>query len=86
MKKLSDLEIKKERGSSYGSVESSFGRISILWSAYTGTPIKPHQVAVMMTLLKVSRMTTAKDEVLLDCYQDARVYLDLAEELDCKNG
>jgi len=84
MKKVSDLELKKERGKSYGSVESSFGRIAKLWSAYTGKSIKPHEVAVMMTLLKVSRMTTAKDEVLLDCYQDARVYLDLAEELNCK--
>ena len=86
MKRLSDLEIKKERGNSYGSVKSSFGRIAKLWSAYTGNSIQPHQVAVMMTLLKISRMTTAKDEVLIDCYQDARVYLDLAEELDCENG
>jgi len=84
--KKSDMEIKKERGKSYGSVESSFGRISKLWSAYTGKTIKPHEVAVMMTLLKISRMTTAKDEVLRDCYQDARVYLELGEELNVQES
>ena len=78
-----DKQIKEDRAKSYGSVSESFGRISKLWSAYLGHDIKPHEVAIMMTLLKISRTTTAKGETLVDSYQDGRIYLELAEELNC---
>jgi len=35
----------------------------------------------MMTLLKISRSVTAKDETLKDCYIDGRNYLTLSEGL-----
>ena len=77
-----DDEIKQDRANSYGSPQASFGRISRLWSVYLGKNIQPKEVAVMMTLLKISRITTAKGDALVDSYQDSRIYLELAEELD----
>jgi len=81
MSSLTDEEIKLDRGKSYGSPESSFGRIAKLWSTYLDHKVEPHQVAVMMTLLKISRSTTATGDALIDTYQDSRVYMELAEEL-----
>ena len=79
---MTDEQIIKDRATSYGSAKSSFGRIAKMWSAYLGHKIKPHEVATMMTLLKISRSTTATGEPLLDTYIDGRNYLTLAEELN----
>ena len=40
----------------YGQPEDSFGVIAGLWSEYLDQKIKPHDVAVMMALLKIARI------------------------------
>lgn len=84
MSKYTDEDILKDRAKSYGSPISSFTRIAELWSIYLDYKIEPSDVAIMMTLLKISRTTTAKGDTLLDSFQDARNYLTLAEELKFK--
>lgn len=40
----------------YGPPEDSFKTIAVFWSEYLGHDIKPHDVAVMMALLKIARI------------------------------
>jgi len=44
-----------DRANTHGDAEASFGLIACYWSAHLGRNIKPHDVAVMMTLLKLAR-------------------------------
>lgn len=50
----------KDRQASYGSPENSFNLIAQLWSSYLAEhaegPLKTHDVAVMMALLKAARI------------------------------
>ena len=45
------------RQSLYGSPSSNFQKIASLWTTYLKTPITAENVAVMMILIKVSRLT-----------------------------
>ena len=78
---MTDKEIKADRAKSYGDAKKSFSKIAALWETYLDVPIEAHDVAICMTLLKINRMTTAKGESLTDSFQDARIYLELAEEV-----
>lgn len=49
--------ITKDRNNSYGDPDQDFARIAELWTTYLGYEVKPHDVAVMMILLKVSRLS-----------------------------
>ena len=53
--------VTKDRASDHGDMESNFKMIADLWSTYTGADIKPHDVAVMMNLLKVARIKSNPD-------------------------
>ena len=44
-----------DRANTHGDAEANFGLIAAYWSAHLNTNIKPHDVAVMMTLLKLAR-------------------------------
>lgn len=44
------------KGDEYGSPEDNFKGIAGLWSEYLGFELFPHDVALMMTLLKVARL------------------------------
>lgn len=46
-----------DRAATYGEAERNFGMIAELWSAYTRHPLEPHDVAAMMILLKVARIS-----------------------------
>lgn len=46
----------KDRQATHGPPEDSFSLIAKFWSAYTGHEIKPHEVAVMLGLLKIARI------------------------------
>ena len=48
--------ITKDRDATHGDAESNFKHISEYWSAYLGVTVNPHDVAVMMTLLKIARI------------------------------
>ena len=47
--------ITKDRAATHGDAERNFGLIAAYWSAHLNRNIKPHDVAVMMTLLKLAR-------------------------------
>jgi hypothetical protein len=50
-----------QRGSVYGHPFYNHKRIAGLWSAYLDFPITPHQAALCMALVKVSRLTERPD-------------------------
>ena len=45
-----------EREQDYGSPETNFAIIAEMWTAYTGAKITPLDVAMMMCLLKITRI------------------------------
>lgn len=47
--------VTKDRAATHGSAEANFGLIAAYWSAHLNKNIKAHDVAVMMTLLKLAR-------------------------------
>ena len=51
----------QQRGSVYGHPFYNHKRIAGLWSAYLDFPITPHQAALCMALVKVSRLTETPD-------------------------
>ena len=48
--------ITKDRQADHGDAEDNFTRIAQYWSVHLGVPVKAHDVAVMMALLKVARI------------------------------
>jgi hypothetical protein len=44
-----------DRADTHGDAESNFGLISAYWSAHLNKNITAHDVAVMMTLMKLAR-------------------------------
>jgi hypothetical protein len=48
--------VTKDRQGMHGDAEANFGLIAAYWSAHLGRNIKPHDVAVMMALMKLARM------------------------------
>jgi len=63
----------------YGNPNVSMLRISRLWSEYLGYPIDPHEVAICMLLLKVSRISEQAQHK--DSYLDLINYATIAGEL-----
>lgn len=47
--------VTKDRADTHGDAESNFGLISCYWSAHLNKNISAHDVAVMMTLMKLAR-------------------------------
>ena len=47
-----------ERQNQYGDVEDNFKTIADFWSTYLGYPVTAVDVAVMMALLKIARIST----------------------------
>lgn len=46
----------RRKAREYGPPEDSFKSIASFWSEYLGHEVKPHDVAVMMALLKIARI------------------------------
>jgi len=47
-----------DRNNQYGEPEDTFHRIALLWSVYVGTLVTKADVANMMILMKVARLST----------------------------
>lgn len=47
--------VTKDRAATHGDAESNFGLIAAYWSAHLNKNITAHDVAVMMTLMKLAR-------------------------------
>jgi hypothetical protein len=69
-----------DRAGTHGDAEANFGLIAAYWSAHLGgRNIKPHDVAVMMTLLKLARAKS--NPMHADNAIDAAGYSALAGEI-----
>ena len=71
--------INVDRADTHGDAESNFGLIAAYWSAHLNRTISPHDVAVMMTLMKLARMRSNPAHV--DSAIDAAGYSALAGEI-----
>jgi len=70
--------VTKDRAATHGDAESNFGLISCYWSAHLNKNISPHDVAVMMTLLKLARARSNPKHI--DNWIDGCGYLALGGE------
>ena len=71
-----------DREKDYGDKVKNHNNIAKLWSAYLDVPTTAHDVAIMMTLLKVAR--TKLGEVSEDTYVDMAAYGAIAGEIKFK--
>lgn len=65
-----------QREQNYGSPEDVFGMIAKLWSVYLETTIGPEDVAIMMIMLKIARLTGSE-------YQSEDSWVDIAGYAAC---
>lgn len=65
-----------QRGLQYGEPTANHIRIAQLWSAYLGRGIDPHEVAICMALVKISRL--AEQATHKDSYEDTIAYMAIA--------
>lgn len=68
-----------DRQAEHGSPEHTFALIATLWSAYLDEEVSPHQVAMMMALLKIARQRMNPHHT--DNYIDLAGYAACAAEL-----
>ena len=68
-----------DRNEQYGEPEDSFGEIARLWSWWREENFTPHDVACMMTLLKLARIKGGY--FTADSYVDAAGYIACAGEI-----
>ena len=73
------MNVIDERGEVYGDPRVNLGRTAVLWSAFLGRDVSPAQVAVCMSLVKISRIAASPGHA--DSFLDARAYLEIAEGL-----
>jgi|TARA_R100000656_G_scaffold9489_1_gene10334 hypothetical protein len=78
LKKASAL-VAGDRENDYGDKVHNHKNIARLWSAYLDTEIRAHDVAILMTLLKVAR--TKLGAVSEDTYIDMSAYSAIAGEI-----
>jgi len=71
--------VTKDRAATHGNMEDNFSTIAEYWSTHLGVAINAVDVSVMMTLLKVARIKSGKDN--LDNYIDGAGYLACGGEL-----
>ncbi len=76
--------VEGQREKDYGDKTKNHKNIAKLWSAYLDVSISAHDVAIMMTLLKISR--TKLGEVSKDTYIDMSAYGAIAGEIKFKEG
>ena len=81
LNKASSL-VKGQRHKDYGDKTDNHNNIAKLWSAYLDVDITPHDVAIMMCLLKIAR--TKLGDVSEDTYIDMAAYGAIAGEIKFK--
>jgi len=73
-----------DRQKDYGDKVNNHNNIARLWSAYLDIKIEAHDVAIMMTLLKIAR--TKLGAVSKDTYIDMAAYSAIAGEIKFKEN
>lgn len=74
--------VQGQREKDYGDKVENHNNIAKLWSAYLDIPITAHDVAILMSLLKVAR--TKLGAVSKDTYIDMSAYGAIAGEIKFK--
>ena len=74
--------VTKDRAADHGDMEDNFQRIAEFWSVHLDQLIDAHDVAVMMTLLKVARIKS--NPYHMDNFIDGAGYLACGGELVSK--
>ena len=72
-----------DRQKDYGDKVDNHNNIARLWSAYLNTKVEAHDVAILMTLLKIAR--TKLGAVSKDTYIDMAAYSAIAGEIKFKD-
>ena len=85
---LAEQAVCGDRQQSYGSPENNFKLIAQLWDTYLDTEITPQDVAVMMILLKIARISTGvnKDDNWVDIAGYAACGAEVNTEKEVNNG
>ena len=73
-----------DREKDYGDKVENHSNIARLWSAYLEIEIEAHDVAILMTLLKIAR--TKLGAVSKDTYIDMAAYSAIAGEIKFKEN
>ena len=75
--------VQGERARDYGDAPTNFKNIARGWSVLLGTEVKPDQVALCLSWLKMARLAspTISDEAAADCVVDGAGYLAIAGSL-----
>jgi hypothetical protein len=73
-----------DRADEHGDAGDNFGRIASYWEAHLGFPITSPDVAIMMCLLKLSRINN--NILNMDSWVDGCGYLALGAELSAKDA
>ena len=73
--------ISSDRAEQHGDMRANHENIANLWAAYLGTPVSAHDVAFMMSLLKIARTKTGNPRYNKDDYVDAVGYVSIAAYL-----
>ena len=68
----------RERASEYEPPAISLGKIATYWQTYTDCKTTPYDVAIMMALLKIARLSKGHHQ---DSLEDAAAYLAIANSL-----
>lgn len=74
--------VTSDRQDAYGNLEDNFRIIAQLWMAYMGLEFTAEDVAVLMALLKIARISTGKYKA--DNYIDLAGYAACAGEIAAK--
>lgn len=69
-----------DRQEQHGEARQNFSRIAAMWSLILNCDVEPHQVALCMAALKMSRAVSNPSNV--DSYVDGAAYFALAGELN----
>jgi hypothetical protein len=77
--KNAEFLINNDREKDYGHPKINHGRIADLWSVVLERKIEPHEVALCMALVKISRLVQTPDHE--DSYVDGAAYIAIAGEL-----
>ena len=75
--------INGQRAQDYGDAKENFSRVAAMWGAILDQDIKPEQVALCMTALKMCRLARTLDHG--DSWLDAAGYIALGGEIATEN-
>jgi len=79
-----DMLVNGDRNIDYGDPIDDFRRTADMWSAYLNVPLKPHDVAVLMTMLKLSRIKWSPNK--RDHWADAGGYIACGFDCTLREG